>query len=692
MINKKSLAIFTLAILQLFFTQESFSQIYDESNGKLQELELEDALKIPIKPEVSVASQNNLMLKKSPGVITLITENEIINSGARDLMEVLQLIPGIFFNHDIEGGISIGIRGIWAEEGKTLVLIDGQEMNDVLWPTVLFGNHFPISQIKRVEVLRGPGSVVYGGQAELAVINVISKSANDLNGFSSNVDFGFMLSDPVKDFTRRNISLSYGQEFGDFKIVAHGLWGRGNLSDKIFTDFYNNSYDMTLNSDMNPTFLNLGLSYKDLSVRFIMDLYKIKSRGLAGLNMPDSIPSLAISHDGYYAEVKYNYSPFENITITPKFNYKRQYPWRSDDEIARKLDEMKDYEGFFFSKSIERYTGNVTVKSNITENIAIIGGGEFYYDIANALDPKSADFGKDKNQNIINYHNLSLFGQGLYKTDFGCMTIGARYENHSAYGSFFVPRIALTGVLGDFHTKILYSKAFRAPGIQNIIYFNPQFSKNSNIKPENTTAIEIETGYQIGENMELSLNLFDISILDPIIYFADENNQDSYDNFEKTGTRGIELDYKIEDDKLGYANLAYSFSTVSNNTVDVYKIPNRNDLLLGFPAHKIIFNGSLNITEKLSLNPTAIFYSQRYGFNSQDENENPIIKEFSPVLMLNLKMLYKDFIFNGLNLGVSVYNILDQNYYYIQPYNGYHAALPGASREFLISLGYKFSL
>jgi len=692
MIKKKNIAIFIFLLLQLFFTQDAFSQIYNEDDKKLQDLNLEDALKVPVKPAVQVASQNNLMLKKAPGIITLITEKEIINSGARDLMEVLELIPGIVFNLDTEGSLSIAIRGIWAEEGKALLLIDGQEMNDILWATILFGNHFPVSQVKRVEVLRGSASVVYGGQAELAVINVITKSAKDLNGFASSIDFGFMFPDPIKDFTRRNLSLSYGKQFGDFKVVAHALLGSGNLSDRVYTDLYNNSYDMTSNSNMNPSFLNLGLSYKDLSARFIMDLYQVKSRDLAGLNIPASSPLLITSHKGYYAELKYNYSPFENLTITPKFNYKLQYPWNSDDEVARNLDAIKDYEGVFFDKSIERYTANITAKSDITENVNILAGSEFYYDTARALDDKNADFGKDKNGTSVSYHNLSLFGQGLYKTDFGSLTLGARYENNSVYGSYFVPRIALAGLWEDFNVKLLYSKAFRTPGMQNIINFNPQFSKNSVIKPENTTAMELETGYQINENMEFTANIFDISISDPIIYFTDENNQDSYDNFEKVGTRGIEFDYKLEDEKIGYANLGYSFSTVSSNTVDVYKIPNRSDLLLGFPAHKFIFSGSLNLCEKLSLNPSAIFYSQRYGFNSQDSEGNPVIKEFPSVLMLNLKLLYRDFLVDGLNLGISAYNLLDQNYYYIQSYNGYHAPLPGSSREFSLNLGYNLPL
>ncbi len=660
-----------------------------EDREKLEGMELEDIFKVPVKPEVTVASKRELTIKKSPGIITLITDKEISNSGARDLKEILELIPGFIFNVDVEGGISTGVRGLWAEEGKTLLLVDGQEINDIQWPTVLFGNHIPVEQIKRVEILRGPGSAIYGGQAELAVINVITKSAEDLSGIESKITMGIIPTD-IPDFTHRNFSLSLGQKFNDFSFVAHGLIGRGNLSNRTFTDFSNNSYDMTANQQMNPAFFNLGLGYKDFSARFIMDLYKRTTRDLFFLNSPDSIGSIPSIHDGYYAELKYDFKPIDNLTITPKFNYKRQFPWNSDDANSRKLDAIKGYEGNFYSKMAERYLGNLTLNSDITENINIIAGGEYYHDISQALDPKSADFGKDKKQSSISYDNIAAFAQGLYKTDFFTFTLGSRFENHSAYGTSFVPRAALTTTWEDFHAKLLYSKAFRAPGIQNIINFNPKYSKGENIKSENTTVMEVEVGYDITQNMSLTANLFDINIKDPIIYFSTTENPNSYDNFENTGSRGIELEYRIKDKKLGYANLTYSYNIPVNNKVDVYQVPGHNDFLLGFPHHKLTMNTNLKVTDSFSVSPSAVFYSNRFGFNSADKDGNPVINEFSPALMLNLYLNYKDFFVNGLDAGIGIHNLLNQTYYYIQPYNGSHAAMPGPETEISFNLGYNF--
>lgn len=686
---KKNITKYLVFVLSIIFSNNiAFAQNITSDDDSVFDMDLESIIKTPINPEVSVASKNDLSIKKSPGIITLITEKEIVNSGARDLQEVLNLIPGFVFNLDVQGQIGPGFRGIWSEEGRCLVLIDGQEMNDILWPTIVFGNRFPVNNIKRIEVLRGPGSAIYGGQAELTVINVISKQAKDLKGFSTKLTFGSIYND-FSDFTHRNISFSAGQEFGDLGISLHGLLGKGNRSDKVFQDFYGGSFDMTGKMETNPTFLNLGVNYKDFSARFIADLYKTTTQSLFSNIIPDSIGSIPINHDGYYAELKYNIKPFDFLTMTPKFNYKRQFPWQSNTEKVSKLAEIEGFDGSFFDKMVERYTGNMTLTLEPNENLNVIAGGEMYQDKAYALSSRNADFGKTKDKDFVQFNNIALFSQGIYKNDYFSFTLGSRFENHSEYGTSFVPRAALAGDYEGFHSKIIYSKAFRAPSIQNITNFNPKFSNSDKIRPENTTIAELELGYDITSNMSLVANIFDIQLQNPIVYFSDSEN-DAYDNFEKTGSRGFELEYRVKDKNLGYANLTYSFNMANDNKVSLYEVPNKKDFLLGFPQHKFTLNSNLNLFDNFSINPSLVFFSQRNGISSLDKDENPIFKEFDPVFLLNLNLLYKNFLFKGVNASLSGHNLLNQTYNYIQAYNGTHAPIPGPSTEFSFNISYDF--
>ena len=62
------------------------------------------------------------------------------------------------FAVDVEGVVGIGVRGNWANEAKVLLLIDGMEMNETVYGTLQFSDRYPIDQVKRIEIIRGPGS------------------------------------------------------------------------------------------------------------------------------------------------------------------------------------------------------------------------------------------------------------------------------------------------------------------------------------------------------------------------------------------------------------------------------------------------------------------------------------------------------------------------------------------------------
>src|SRR5689334_2312026 len=92
---------------------------------------------------VSIASKKDTSIRETPGIVTVITRDEIQNSGSRDLLGILTLYaPGLNFGNDVEGVVSAYVRGIWAEEGKILLLVDGLEMNERVFDTTQFGNHY----------------------------------------------------------------------------------------------------------------------------------------------------------------------------------------------------------------------------------------------------------------------------------------------------------------------------------------------------------------------------------------------------------------------------------------------------------------------------------------------------------------------------------------------------------------------
>lgn len=222
----------------------------------------------------------------------------------------------------------------------------------------------------------------------------------------------------------------------------------------------------------------------------------------------------------------------------------------------------------------------------------------------------------------------------------------------------------------------MYSRAFRAPLIYNM-------DVNPNIKPEYVTVYEAEIGLMINDRMYTTVNIFDNRITNPIVYTY-INDVESYINYDKSGTRGVEVEYRYKAN-IGYITANYSLYQAHKQRADVLKVQGHSNLTLAFPAHKITLSGNIKLFKGLSINPVAIFYSARYGYNTKQQ-----LYKVNPTTLLSTYINYDDVIPN-LSIGIGIYDILGQNYQFIQAYRSYYDALPGPGREFLIRLRYKFS-
>ncbi len=83
---------------------------------------IESDLMTLLNTPVTVASRKAMTTRESPGVITLITREEIQSMGARDLIDVLRMVPGLDFNYDVQGVVGPSMRGLWGYEGKMLLM------------------------------------------------------------------------------------------------------------------------------------------------------------------------------------------------------------------------------------------------------------------------------------------------------------------------------------------------------------------------------------------------------------------------------------------------------------------------------------------------------------------------------------------------------------------------------------------
>lgn len=620
----------------------------------LERASLEEALDI----RTSVASRSVMRLRETPGLVTVITREEIQTLAPRDLKDVLKLIPEFDFGMDVQGNLGLGVRGNWANEGKVLLLWDGQTYNETLYSTVQF-DRFPVDQIEEIEIIKGPGSALYGGFAELAVINIRTRSGKALNGSFAYAAYG----QGERARARNYAGYAFGKNhaWGEFSAKAH--WGEGQRSDRRYTDFNGASYNMNRASDLRPRSLNLHAAGKDLSFRFIADDYSMRDRDHFGATL--STGSSKVEFPALFAELRRTvYLPWL-IRLEPHLNYTSARSWLEKDSY------------FPYEKTAQRVTAGATAFRRFGVATEIMAGGEYFHDQVK-VDPITAAASQyASGTDDAEYDNYAFFGQANVNSDLANLVAGARYDKHSRYGSSLVPRLAVTKLVDDLNFKAIFSQAFRAPSIENI-RLNPEIS------PEKATSAEIEAGYKASDTLYFSGSVFQTTIRHPIIYTY-VNGMETYRNYDRTGTRGAGLAVKFKNGPYR-ADLAYHCYSARSNRVDVYSVPGHGSYLLAFPAHKFILNAAMPLAKGLTFNPAAIYLSRRYGY----AGDGTKVRAFGEQVIADLNFQLKDRPLRRLTLNLGVKDVFKSGYAYVQPYDGGHARLPASSREIFLKAGYEF--
>lgn len=630
----------------------------------LTEYSMEDLLNI----RIQVASTLPKNRRQAPGIVSVITREELEKSGARDLLDVLRSVPGFEFGVDSWGVSGLGFRGLWGAEGKILLRIDGQEMNELMYTGLQLGNHYPVDQMERIEIIRGPGSAIYGGYAELAVIDIITKIGAEQPGFHTSVTSGFYRN----TFARQNVQASFGHSFGRGSYLGVSVFqGFGQRSNLEYTDFSGNTYNLRDNARLDPRQVNFHLRHGDLHVRFLFDHYHTTERDGYGAVLPQPVDNDFLS---YFADVAYDIRLGQDWVLSPQFRFKGQQPWRSVDVSPTDL-------WMFYNATAYRYRPSLKLSYQSGGDLSALAGVQSDLDEAQYGDAGSLVF--QNGEKSIFYRTLALFGEATYQNPIADITAGLRFENKTSFGSHFAPRVALTKLYRDFHGKFIYNHAFRYPSLE-------QNNGGNAVKPEKTDVFELEAGYKISDAMFVTANVYNIRMKKPLVYYFDSSTgNEGYVNSDKLGTRGVELEYRLRG-RLGYATLNYSYYRAAYRGAASLLVPGQDNLFLGFPAHKAGVTVSWQATEHLSVNPNLVFLSKRYGYNRQDPGSgDPLLYEDDPLYLVNLYLQYRDVFWKGLDLGAGVYDLFGQNYRFIQPYNAGHAPLPGPSREYLIKVVYR---
>jgi outer membrane cobalamin receptor len=650
-----------LMLIVLLANAEAFSQDQDTTDlSELMNLKAETEatdLQKKLNENVGAASKKALASRETPSIVSVITEDDIRRAGARDLMDVLRLVPGFDFGTDVDFVIGLALRGAWSIEGKILVLFDGMELNELMYQNVAFFNRFPVDLIHRIEIIRGPGSAVYGGTAEYGVINIISKGANGMEGITAAAAYGAL----PDSYGRKNAQLGVVKNLSPNARFDFSLFGgKAVKSDQFYESLDGDTSLYLTNATVtNSIQANVGLKIKNFSVRTIFEDYK------------SADPHVSTQFKSFFLNVKNDFRINEKFTLTPFVYYSKQSPWKQ-----LWLADNSPY----FDNDATRIKGGLYGSYDFNRRMNVIVGTEYFHDYAiSNLEP---DYFKGSPD--VSFNLYSFYAQALLKLRPFNITGGFRLDKHNAFGAAFVPRLALTKRINNLHFKALASGAYRAPGIDNI-------NLSTDIRPEKSTVFEIELGYQLTPDMLMSLNSYSVKTRDIIVFVATDLGggifDEGYENSDTFGTKGVEFQYSFKKSRWNF-DANFSFYQAGESTVDRYAVPGNTKVFVGIPQSKFTLIAGVDITKNMSFNTTVNSFGERFAYTQLDAQGSPQIAQLDAYTLLNANLAYNNLFTSGIFLSLGVYDLLNEKPSIPQAYNGDRSPLSGRSREVMVKLAY----
>lgn len=477
---------------------------------------------------VITATRTERLLADVPQDVNVITKEEISKTNAQTAGDLLKYVPGlnVSTSEDMPGQSTYQatLRGLSMDNGYGLVLIDGQRVKGRGMGEYGNGlNHIPVEMIERIEIVKGPGSVLYGSDAVTGVINIITK--------------------PVTDTERLNLYANYGSR----ETAREGF----TYSNRVGKVGFRTSVSMerTALSAFEGRYLNNRFNYRTGKASYTMD---VDLSRMIATNVTERRIKLA-------PEIKVDLG--ELSTWVAKGYW---YDWDY-------LHSSRDGD-IFYSQAETQYTRLFTEKHKVT------GGGEF---LRQGLDYvyKGADSDKTK----WPYLNKDVDIWSLYAQDEWSvvsrvfLVLGARFDHHSSYGGVVSPRLSgLFDITGNTRLRASAGRSFKSPTIRQIFYPAPflhtstQFIiSNPDLKPEYGTGYTLSLEHSFGRALLASIMMFRNDIKDMVkSYDTGEKYAGqplyTYENISKALTQGVEGEVKFQLPKGFSGSVTFDYTDTEN--------------------------------------------------------------------------------------------------------------------------------
>ncbi len=479
---------------------------------------------------VVTATRYPVEVSKTPVSMEVITEEKIQNSGAKSVAGLLNGIAGvrIINNGGLSGLKTVHIRG--SESSQVLILFDGQPVNNCQNGQTDLGQ-LPLYNVKKVEILKGPASAIYGANALGGVINIFTEDISDGTQVEFKAGYG--------SYSTSNVELSYSS--------------REEKTGVIFAFNKKSSSGFRKNPD------NSGLEQL-----------------------------------GFFTKVNYNVNSNNNILLTLNYNNSEKEvpgslslpsPSATQDDLDKNINIQWQQEKNAAETTVSLYNNtHELIYDNPDEwgytgpSIHNTGKTGLELNRVNYLDKHTVFYGLEFKNNTVDSNENGkheFLNKALYLHDKWQikspvkLTIGARYDNHEKFGSAISPRIGTVYEI-DENTSIHLSagKAYRTPTFNDLYWPASMYTEgNPDLKSE--TAIAYEVGIvNRKENMKTEVNIFNKDVDDLIEWAEGEDYVWRPYNVNKAVIRGTELIFeKLINENLSF-DINYTYLDAKDKETD----------------------------------------------------------------------------------------------------------------------------
>ncbi len=642
--------------------------------AELEKMSLDSLLKVKVQAsslddqtrgKLSAASLYDQTSAEAPSSVTILSSTELRRLGYRSLSEVLAGVRGFTVASD-RNYEYVGVRGFGRPtdyNSRVLLTINGHPVNEDFYGTAPIGTDLGLGMeaLERIEIVRGPGSSVYGTNAMFAVVNLVTRPGRSLEAAEVHQEVGNLGE-------RRTWAMAGGGLGRSGSFFVSGDMASTNGERLYFPEFddpaTNSGVANGLDGDRHRNFFAQA-TLGGLSVSGRMS-YRDKHIPTGSWETIFGDPRTHGTDEWDMAELSWTGRLQHALAVSLRASWDR-YRYREWDAYPADEGGLAR-EG----NDVHRAMLDGQLVWDPRPDNRLMVGGEFrdhpratYFQ----LDESAVYFDQD-----FPFHGWSAFAQDEQQLgEYASLLAGVRYDR-SSMGSTgrATPRAALRLTPGGNTTiKLVYGQAFRAPSVYEQNYFGPTVTVAAALQPEAVRTGELILEQGFGKRAWLTLSAFDSRVSDLIDTVELPDSTEQFANVGKATTRGVEGELLARARAGHTLRLSYTYTRARD--------PDAGVELTNAPRHVARLTAIAMLPRELSLATELRYESGR--LTVQDSRTSPF---FVQDVNLDAERLV-----GGLGASLRITNIFDRDYYVPGGYEHLQAAIIQPRRQLVLSVGFR---